>query len=160
MGDAVVDALALETYLHEHIPISVAMGVTVVEATLGAVTLSAPLAPNINHRDTVFGGSASAVAILAAWALVRVRLEAEEITARLVIQRNAMEYLQPILGEFTATSVVDVDADWEKLVRTFRRKGRGRVSVRVVLSCRGHVVGEFSGVFVAIAHETRGTDAS
>jgi len=31
------------------------------------VLLTAPLAANINHRATVFGGSASAVAILAAW---------------------------------------------------------------------------------------------
>lgn len=59
----------LEQYLHEHIPLSRAMGVEVQEADWNGVTLRAPLAPNNNHRETVFGGSASAVAILAAWAL-------------------------------------------------------------------------------------------
>jgi thioesterase domain-containing protein len=63
-----MDARELEDYLHVHIPLSAAMQVAVVAVDASGVTLAAPLAPNINHRDTVFGGSASAVAILAAWA--------------------------------------------------------------------------------------------
>ena len=51
---------SLEQYLHAHIPLSAAMGVSVVQVADEAITLSAPLEPNINHRDTVFGGSASA----------------------------------------------------------------------------------------------------
>jgi thioesterase domain-containing protein len=61
-----VDRCELAHYLHEHIPLSHAMGVEVVEADWHSVTLRAPLAPNINHRETVFGGSASAVGIVAA----------------------------------------------------------------------------------------------
>ena len=70
------------------------MEVTVVEASPHQVVLSAPLAPNINHRDTVFGGSASAVAILAAWSMLHLRLSAEGLGSRLVIQRNTMDYLE------------------------------------------------------------------
>lgn len=66
----------LQQYLHEHIPLSRAMQVSVVRAAQEGVVLSAPLAPNINHQETVFGGSASALAILAAWSLVHVRLQA------------------------------------------------------------------------------------
>ena len=65
----------LEQYLHDHIPLSRAMQVTVISLAQDRVILSAPLAPNINHRDTVFGGSASAVAILAAWSLLHTRLQ-------------------------------------------------------------------------------------
>jgi thioesterase domain-containing protein len=92
----------LEAYLHQHIPISRAMQVAVVELAPGSVTLRAPLAPNINHRETVFGGSASAVAILAAWSLLHVRLASAGITSRLVIQHNTMSYDLPIAGAFTA----------------------------------------------------------
>ena len=80
----------LERYLHQHIPLSKAMQVSVVEVLPAGVVLSAPLAPNINHRDTVFGGSASALAILAAWSLLHTRLSGEGIASRLVIQRNTM----------------------------------------------------------------------
>lgn len=57
---------ALEQYLHDHIPLSKAMQVSVLEASQERVILMAPLAPNINHTESVFGGSASAVATLAA----------------------------------------------------------------------------------------------
>ena len=57
-----MDARELEDYLHAHIPLSAAMQVAVVAVEASGVTLAAPLAPNINHRDPLFGGSASAVA--------------------------------------------------------------------------------------------------
>ena len=62
------------------------MQVTVLEASLQQVVLTAPLAPNINHRETVFGGSASAVTILAAWSMLHLGLAAEGLGSRLVIQ--------------------------------------------------------------------------
>lgn len=68
-----MDTKSLEKYLHEHIPLSKAMQVSVIEAGQNKVILSAPLAPNINHVGTAFGGSESTVAILAAWSLPHVR---------------------------------------------------------------------------------------
>ena len=54
----------LEKYLHKHIPISSAMGVKVDVASSERVVLSAPFLNNINHKQTVFGGSLHAVATL------------------------------------------------------------------------------------------------
>ncbi len=69
------------------------MGIRVRLATPGRVELAAPLAPNINHHETlVFGGSASAVATLSAWTLVHVGLLLQNVQAATVIQRNAMAY--------------------------------------------------------------------
>lgn len=144
----------LEHYLHEHIPLSKAMGVAVQEATAAGVTLSAPLAPNINHRETVFGGSASAIAILAAWALLYVRLEQEGIGSRLVIQRNVMRYERPIVGDFTAQSGVPDPATWARFIKTLRKRNRARISVSVTLHCDGARVGLLEGDFVALARET------
>jgi thioesterase domain-containing protein len=56
----------VECNLDDHIAISAAMGVRVLGCDATGVRLEAPLAANINHRATVFGVSASAVAILAA----------------------------------------------------------------------------------------------
>lgn len=79
-----------------------------------AVVLPTPLGPNINHRETVFGGSASALAILAAWSLLYARLRTEGINSRLVIQRNTMEHEQPILGELIARVSLDNPEEWQK----------------------------------------------
>ena len=146
-----MDARELEDYLHAHIPLSAAMQVTVVAVEASGVTLAAPLAPNINHRDTVFGGSASAVAILAAWSLLHTRMRAEDVAARLVIQSNAMEYLLPIAGNFTARSALAEPDQWPRFMRTFARMGRARLRVTAELESDGQVAARLSGEFVALA---------
>ncbi|KKB12003.1 thioesterase [Devosia geojensis] len=138
----------LETYLHDHIPLSRAMGVRVMAIGENGVTLAAPLAPNINHRETVFGGSASAVAILSAWSLLHLRLTAEGLPSRVVIQRNSMEYLAPT-GDFIATSSFAPDADWAAFARMLSRRGRSRIAVEAVLEQEGIVAGRLHGEFVA-----------
>ena len=140
----------LEKYLHEHIPLSKAMQVAVVRIQPETVVLSAPLAPNINHRDTVFGGSASAVAILAAWSLLHTRLTSEGISSRLVIQRNTMTYEHPIDGTFTAESAIESPEGWETFLRILRRRGKARITVCAVLSFAGQAAGRFEGEFVAL----------
>jgi len=140
----------LETYLHDHIPLSKAMEVGVVEAQPELVILQAPLAPNINHRHTVFGGSASAVAVLAAWSLLHVRLSCEGIESRLVIQRNTMSYDQPIDGTFTAEAKIASAEAWAKFVRTLKRRGKARITVTSVLHFGGQVAGRLEGEFVAL----------
>jgi thioesterase domain-containing protein len=140
----------LERYLHDHIPLSRAMEATVLTLSAGGVTLEAPLAPNLNHRGTVFGGSASSLAILSAWALVHTRLRAEGLDSRLVIQRNSMAYEKPIEGAFTATSALARPEAWPVFLRTLRRMGRARIAVVSELRCDGQAVGRFEGDFVAL----------
>ncbi|HEX9011073.1 MAG TPA: YiiD C-terminal domain-containing protein [Holophagaceae bacterium] len=140
----------LERYLHDHIPLSRAMGATVRSVSVEGVTLEAPLAPNLNHRGTVFGGSASSLAILSAWALVHSRLRAEGLDSRLVIQRNTMAYERPMDGSFTATSALARPEAWPAFLRTLRRMGRARVAVVSMLRCDGQATGRFEGDFVAL----------
>lgn len=140
----------LERYLHEHIPLSRAMHVGVVAADANGVVLQAPLAPNINHRDTVFGGSASALAILAAWSLLQVRVMAAGLSPRLVIQRNTMDYERPIAGTFQARSALAEPGHWTQFTHTLERKGKARIAVNTVLSFDGELAGHFNGEFVAI----------
>jgi thioesterase domain-containing protein len=140
----------LQASLHERIPLSRAMGVVVLESDPERVVLHAPLAPNINHSGTVFGGSASAVAVLAAWATVEVRLQAAGQPGRIVIRRSGMDFEQPIVEEFTATGSPPAAADWEKLLATLRRGRMGRIVVRSVLECAGQRVGELEGEFAVL----------
>lgn len=140
----------LERYLHDHIPLSRAMAVGVVSVSAESVVLGAPLAPNINHRETVFGGSASALAILAAWSLLHTRLRAEGLASRLVIQRNTMDYDYPILGDFSARSALAEPRDWALFTRMLARKGKARITVQSRLEQGGQVVGRLTGEFVAL----------
>ena len=140
----------LERYIHGHIPLSRTMGVAVLAAGDDGVILQAAFEPNINHRGTVFGGSASALAILASWALLHVRLESEGLADRLVIQRNSMEYRRPILGSFSARSSLVHRESWSRFTGALESRGKARVSVAAVLEYAGEVAGEFTGEFVAL----------
>lgn len=145
-----MEALELQTYLHNHIPITKAMGVEVRVCGYDGVVLFAPLAPNINHRDTVFGGSASTLAILSAWALLHVRMATESVRPRLVIQQNSMSYDKPIIGDFYAVCRYEVNSEWNRFTTTLARRGRARITLSAVLECRGEEVAKFEGRFVAV----------
>jgi thioesterase domain-containing protein len=148
-----VPSRQLQDYLHTHIPLSAAMQVSVVSASDASVVLSAPLEPNINHRSTVFGGSLSAVATLAAWSLLHVRLRAEGLPSRLVIQSNQMDYDAPVSGRFTAASALVDPAAWPRFVKTLTRMKRARIQARSTLMYGDALAGRFEGEFVAFLNE-------
>jgi len=143
----------IQRYLHAHIPISAAMGVRVLSCDAGGATLTAPLAPNINHRATVFGGSASAVAILAAWTWLHFALRDAGQPSRLVIQGNTVGYLAPIAGDFEARCEAPATTTVEKFLRTLARHGRARIALTAVLTCEGKRVATFGGDYVAVELE-------
>ena len=148
-----MDRDILQSYLHRQIPLSAAMKVGVVSATMENVVLSAPLEPNINHKSTVFGGSASALAILAAWSLLHLRLETVGHTSEIVIQSNRMDYDRPITGLFTATSSLPDGTDWTGFVKMLQRKRIARIEISSVLTYDEKIAGRLSGRFVAFLNQ-------
>ena len=141
---------ALRTYLHDHIPLSRAMAVEVLEASADHVLLEAPLAPNINMHGTMFGGSAATLALLAAWSVMHLKLEAEGITAQLVIHRTGTEYFLPIEGGARATARLDT-AEWPAFLHTYDRRGRARLTVTAELLYNDQIAARLVGEFVAIS---------
>ncbi len=144
---------ALETYLHQHIPLSHAMGVRVIAASAEGIELGAPLPPNLNHRRTAFGGSVSALAILSAWAFLHLRLQQEGAAvsgAALVIQRNEVAYLRPIDADFTAVCPAPPAAVFSRFLATLARRGKARITLAATLRCGGEEAGTFSGDYVAL----------
>jgi thioesterase domain-containing protein len=140
----------IQSYLHSNIPLSMAMGVQVKVATPVHVLLSAPLAPNINHHKTVFGGSGMVLATLAAWTLLHLRLEHERLDAQLVIQRSSMEYERPIAGDFEAQCMFADEAAWGRFCSTLERHARARMTLGAHLLYAAQEMGSFVGDFVAL----------
>jgi thioesterase domain-containing protein len=143
----------LQQYLHAQIPLSAAMRVSVVSATAETVILSAPLEPNINHKDTAFGGSLSTLGILAAWSLLHLRLVEEKLPCEVVIQSNQMDYDKPVTGPFTATSSLAESAAWPAFRKILTRRKLARIEVQSLLMAEGIAVGRFSGRFVAFLRD-------
>ena len=139
----------VEAYLHQHIPLSAGMGVRVAACDAEGVTLRAPLAPNINHHSTAFGGSTSALAILSAWTWLHFALRAAGHASRLVIQRNTVDYLAPVTRDFEARCTGLPAAEFEEFLRTLDRYGKARAKLTAELTCDGTKVAAFAGDYVA-----------
>jgi thioesterase domain-containing protein len=148
---APVRAGELERYLHERIPLSRAIAVRVVHVGPEFVRLSAPLAPNLNHRQTAFGGSVASLAILAGWSWLLARVADRSPLPRLVIQEQTVEYLAPIDALFEAECAAPTDAAWQRFVRALDGRGRGRLALAADVTCGGRVAARFRGQFVAMA---------
>jgi thioesterase domain-containing protein len=142
----------VQRYLYQYIPLSAAMGVQVRAARLEHVKLAAPLAPNVNHTETVFGGSAAALATLSAWTLLHLRLEDAAVPARLVIQRSRMEYEKPIPGDFEALCDFADELAWNRFRSTLVRRGRARLTLTAHLVHMSSRVASFEGEFVAMSN--------
>ncbi len=129
----------LERYLHTRIPLSAALGVRVLEASPECVRLTPPLGPNINHTGTVFGGSATAVAIrlpaccTCAW-------PPAALQAQTLIRRNRMEYQQPIRADFTGECRFADAVSWNRILTLLKRHGRARLALETELRCLGRSV--------------------
>ena len=120
----------LEEYVKKHIPLSSAMGIKVKLATPEKIILSAPIANNINHKKTVFGGSLHSVATLSCWSLLFVNLVAipgEQV--EIVIASSEIEYLTPITHDFEAECHIPNEVEWERFVKIFNKKGRARLNL-------------------------------
>lgn len=140
----------VQAYLYENIPLSRAMGIEVTTAKRQKVVLSIPLEPNINHRETAFGGSMSAAATLACWILLHLRLLELPGDFRLVIHKNKVVYRSPIKGRFTAVCHLRDEAAWSHFLSMLDRWDKAKIILKSHLEYEGIQAGEFSGSFVAL----------
>jgi thioesterase domain-containing protein len=143
---------ALTRYLHDHIPLTRHMGIVVAESGRGRVVLAAPLAPNVNHRETAFGGSLSGAAILAGWTWLYARLASRKPRPRIVVQESAALFDRPADGPFEAVCEGPREPrEFERFLAALDRHGRARITLESRVLCRGETAVRHAGRYVALA---------
>jgi len=144
------EALLAETerFLHEQIPLTRAMGVSVRSWDGQRLWISAPLEPNHNHLGTAFGGSLSALATLAGYSLLWLLLGDRE--AHIVIRDSSIRYRHPVRGDLHAFCERPGQEAWQAFQTQFTSTGKARLSLRVEIVEADQVCVEFEGVFVAL----------
>ena len=135
-------------YLHEHIPLTRAMGVEVAIYDDTQLVITAPLGPNHNHLGTAFGGSLNAVATLAGYVLLW--LELKDRDAHIVIRKSSIEFHRPVRGEIRARCRIPEPVALSGFREAFIRKGKGRLELRVEIFAEEAIAVEFTGTFVAV----------
>ncbi len=140
-------AMQLESILHEEIPVTLAMGIRVAAYDGTCLQLAAPLAPNVNHKLTAFGGSLYSLAVLCGWGLIHLKLSEAGLHKHIVIQESSIRYLRPVDGEMRAECRV-ADARFERFLHTLHRHDRARVELDVSINHDGQAAVTFSGRYV------------
>jgi thioesterase domain-containing protein len=140
---------ALEHYLLEHIPITAALGIKVSFVSSEKIVLSAPFDKNINHKQTVFGGSLHAVATLACWGWLHLNLKER---VQIVIAHSEVDYLSPVNTDFEAECHRPDAIEWERFMTIFRRKGKARLTLKAKVVQDGRLCVDYTGTFVALKY--------
>jgi thioesterase domain-containing protein len=144
-------ANALETFLHESIPLTRAMGVSVAENNRHRLVLEAPLELNINHLDTAFGGSLQTLATLACYAGLWTLLRENGITGHVVVKRSQALFRTPVKGRLRAVWEVPPAPVVTEFLRNLQRHKMARMELASMIEDpEGQAAVEFTGSFVAL----------
>ena len=138
---------ALEHTLHSEIPLSQAMGIRVTNYDGASLCLTAPLAPNINHKSTAFGGSLYSVAVLCGWGLLHIKLAEMGCRKHIVIQDGHIRYLLPVNTDMQAECRLDGSA-FERFTQTLKKHGRARLALNASILQNGRTAVTFIGSYV------------
>jgi thioesterase domain-containing protein len=142
---------ALESVLHQDIPLTREMGIKVLSWQAHQLRLHLPLAPNINHKSTLFGGSLYCGAVLAGWGWLYLRLKEAGIEdGHIVIQDGQISYPLPVNSDGVVICDAPDDPTWDKFVKLYQRRGRARLSLNTRILAEGSDASavQFSGQYV------------
>ena len=120
----------LESILHHDIPLTRDMDMRVLDWQQQRLRLRLPLAPNVNHKSTMFGGSLYCGAVLAGWGWLHLALKEAGIDdGHIVIQEGAISYPLPVTGAAIAVCDAPEEKVWQRFIKTYERHGRARLTL-------------------------------
>jgi thioesterase domain-containing protein len=154
MSDHVPVSMApatLEQFLHAKIPLTTAMGIRVVQTGPQQLILEAPLAPNVNHLGSVFGGALHTLPTLACYAALWTLLVDGGVDGHVIVKRSYADYRQPVHGTFRAVCERPPPGIAAEFLDDLRRFKKARMDLEsVVPGVDGRNAVEFHGSFVAL----------
>lgn len=141
----------LEAYLREKIPLSRAMEVRVVESTPLRLVLEAPLAANINHVGSAFGGSLHALPTLACYSTLWTIMREAGTDGHVVVKRSEASYRRPVRGRLRAVCIRPAQPVIARFLEDLRRHKKARMELDAIVEGEAEKPAvEFHGTFVAI----------
>ena len=132
------DSQYLQAVLHGDIPLTREMGMEVIDWQDQCLRLRLPLAPNVNHKSTMFGGSLYCGAVLAGWGWLHLRLRELGVDdGHIVIQEGQISYPLPVTGTAVASCPAPDEKTWERFLAMYQRRGRARLTLETVVCNEG-----------------------
>lgn len=140
----------LSEFIAEHLPTARHMRLSVSDYSDGALTLTAPLGPSINDKQTAFGGSIYVVAVMACWGSVYLHCVESGLDPDIVVAKAEIEYLLPVPSDIVARSLPAEDADWQGFFTRFEERGRAKIELCSEVIVNGEVAARFKGLYAIV----------
>lgn len=144
----------LKDFFVEHLPITQFMGLEVESYDGEQLVLSAPLGPNINDKQTAFGGSLYNAAVMACWGFAYLKTQEKGLVCNQVVAGGEVKYLAPVTGKIRAVCNNPGDEVIASFLDHFNRKGRAKISLQAEISSDGEadsaVAVTFSGQYAIL----------
>ena len=97
-----IDLKRFEAECRREIPLLTAMDLSFISFDDLALTMEAPLAPNINNKGTAFGGSIASICLFGGWAVATLAFMDNDIhNTEIVVFKNEMTFERPARGHLT-----------------------------------------------------------
>lgn len=138
----------LQSTLYKEIPITRHFNLTVGSYDERCLRLDAPLAANINHAGTAFGGSLSSLVTLAGWGIVWFIMREQRLEGEIVIQDGSCNYLRPVTHDFSAYCYKPEASQIVRFERMLRSHGRARLELEATILDEDKVAVSFRGRYV------------
>ena len=140
-----MDRAMLEKLLRQQMPLAKAMDVRVLRAD-EIVELGCALKPNVNHMGTAFGGSLSALMILAAYCRLFKIMNGQ---GHVLLRKSSMEFFKPVTHDLRAVCLQPTAAEVQNFLNIYLKKKRAKLAlVSEVYTEDGKVACRMEGEFV------------
>jgi thioesterase domain-containing protein len=123
----------LKQFFIDHLPITQFMGLEVESYDGDTLILTAPLEPNINDKQTAFGGSLYNTAVMACWGMIYLKTQEKNIQCNQVVTEGSMKYIAPVDGRIRAICHSPSEDELTSFFEHFERKGKARISLEAAI---------------------------
>tara|TARA_B110000211_G_scaffold173473_1_gene195966 strand:- start:5381 stop:5875 length:495 start_codon:yes stop_codon:yes gene_type:complete len=123
----------LKQFFLDHLPITQFMGLEVESYDGDTLILTAPLEPNINDKQTAFGGSLYNAAVMACWGMVYLKTQEKNIDCNQVVAEGSMKYIAPVSGRIRAICHAPSEEVLAEFFENFDLKGRAKITLEAAI---------------------------
>ena len=138
----------LESLFHRSIPITLSMGIKVLEYDGRRLRISADFDKNRNIHGTGFAGSLYSLSALAGWGLLYLKLDEEKLKTKLVVRKGTIRYNFEVIGNMEAECRLNTD-DFGRFLDRLKQTGNSKIQLTSTIDCDKKTAVLFSGQYVA-----------
>ncbi len=151
MHELPATARALDARIREDIPMARAIDLHIEACDGDTLSMTAPLAPNVNDKGCAFGGSLASLMTVAGWALVVLALEARGLACDVFVARSEIAYRAPVWQDFRAVATLADEAGWDPFFARLGQRGKAHIDLRCQATECGdeHSCATLAATFVA-----------